>query len=77
MLVIILLGLFPVGEKEEYRHSFFNLERIKVAVLNESRAQQGMSTGETEKTSFVPEEKKSSSWYLNGCVRNHGDGPLG
>ena len=40
-----------------------------MAALNESSVQQGTSTRETEKTSFIPEEKKSSSWYLNGCAR--------
>ena len=67
MFAIILLALFTC--REEYRLSFFILERIKMAVLNESSVQQGTSTRETEKTSFIPEEKKSSSWYLNGCAR--------
>ena len=65
MFAIILLVLFTCrGKKEEYRLSFFILERIKMAVFNESSVQQGTSTKETEKTSFIPEEKKSSSLFL-------------
>ena len=47
----------------------FILKRVKRAVKNESSVQKGTRTRDTEKTSLIPEEKKSSSRYLNGSDR--------